>query len=199
MPDTQTEVYAAHPVHGWVEVATFGIYSPTALSEYGVGVPVMNLGLGVERLAMIATGSNDVREMCHPQFFPKRYSDLEIAQAVSLESEPVSVTGKRMVLAIMRGAIDNATATGPCSYPVWEGDLSGESVSVFVEEPEEGAKLLGPACQNEIFVKDGINSGGSRTLKNLPKYEKAGPQPEYRTCMRWRHRLRQRLNWQRNL
>lgn len=33
MPDTQTEVYARHPVLGWVEVATFGIYSPSALAE----------------------------------------------------------------------------------------------------------------------------------------------------------------------
>ena len=31
MPDSQTEVYAKHPVHGWVEVATFGMYSPSAL------------------------------------------------------------------------------------------------------------------------------------------------------------------------
>ena len=71
MPDTQTEVYARHPVHGWVEVATFGMYSPSALAEYGIGVPVMNLGLGVERLAMIAYNSNDVRQLCYPQFFPR--------------------------------------------------------------------------------------------------------------------------------
>ncbi|NLW75322.1 MAG: O-phosphoserine--tRNA ligase, partial [Methanomicrobiales archaeon] len=66
MPDTQTEVYAAHPDHGWVEVATFGIYSPVALAEYGIGVPVMNLGLGVERMAMIMNKAKDVRELCFP-------------------------------------------------------------------------------------------------------------------------------------
>jgi O-phosphoseryl-tRNA synthetase len=33
MPDSQTEVYARHPAHGWVEVATFGMYSPSALAE----------------------------------------------------------------------------------------------------------------------------------------------------------------------
>ena len=43
IPDTQTEVYARHPVHGWVEVATFGLYSPSALAEYGIEIPVMNL------------------------------------------------------------------------------------------------------------------------------------------------------------
>ncbi len=78
MPDSQTEVYARHPVHGWVEVATFGMYSPSALAEYGVGVPVMNLGLGVERLAMIAYNSNDVRQLSYPQFFPRAITDAEI-------------------------------------------------------------------------------------------------------------------------
>ena len=54
-PETQTEVYAYHPkLKEWLEVATFGVYSPVALSKYGIDVPVMNLGLGVERLAMIS-------------------------------------------------------------------------------------------------------------------------------------------------
>ncbi|HPW85822.1 MAG TPA: sigma factor-like helix-turn-helix DNA-binding protein, partial [Chitinophagales bacterium] len=48
------------------------------LAEYGIGVPVMNLGLGVERLAMIAYQSNDIRELTYPQFFPQALSDREI-------------------------------------------------------------------------------------------------------------------------
>ncbi len=71
MPDSQTEVYARHPAIGWVEVATFGLYSPSALAEYGVGVPVMNLGLGVERLAMVLNQADDVRAMVFPQFHPR--------------------------------------------------------------------------------------------------------------------------------
>ncbi|HEU17391.1 MAG TPA: O-phosphoserine--tRNA ligase, partial [Methanolinea sp.] len=63
MPDTQTEVYARHPVHDWVEVATFGLYSPSALAEYEIGIPVMNLGLGVERLAMLTYKSDDIRRL----------------------------------------------------------------------------------------------------------------------------------------
>ena len=94
MPDTQTEVYARHPVHGWVEVATFGMYSPSALAEYGVGVPVMNLGLGVERLAMIAYNSNDVRQLSYPQFFPRPVSDREMVRAVRLREEPVLRKGR---------------------------------------------------------------------------------------------------------
>ncbi|HEX3001980.1 MAG TPA: O-phosphoserine--tRNA ligase [Methanoregula sp.] len=155
MPDTQTEVYARHPVHGWVEVATFGMYSPSALAEYGVGVPVMNLGLGVERLAMIAYGANDVRQMVYPQFFPRPLSDREIAKAVHLREEPSSPEGMMLARAIARVAAENGTAQGPCSFDAWEGLLGVTRVKVVVEETESNAKLCGPACANEIFVHDG--------------------------------------------
>jgi len=155
MPDSQTEVYARHPVHGWVEVATFGMYSPSALAEYGIGVPVMNLGLGVERLAMIAYNANDVRQLSYPQFFPRLLTGMEIAHAVHLREEPVSPEGKQLALAVARVAAANATAPGPCSFDAWEGTLGGAHVKVVVEEPETNAKLCGPACANEIFVHDG--------------------------------------------
>jgi O-phosphoseryl-tRNA synthetase len=155
MPDSQTEVYARHPVHGWVEVATFGMYSPSALAEYGIGVPVMNLGLGVERLAMIAYNSNDVRQLCYPQFFPRPLSDREISRAVHLREEPVSQEGKMLAGAIAEVAAANGTAPGPCSFDAWGGSLCGASVNVVVEEPESNAKLCGPACANEIFVHEG--------------------------------------------
>ena len=155
MPDSQTEVYARHPVHGWVEVATFGMYSPSALAEYGIGVPVMNLGLGVERLAMIAYNSNDVRQLCFPQFFPKTITDKEIARAVHVREEPVSPEGKQLAAAIIRVATANGAAAGPCSFDAWEGTLGGVAIKVAVEEPESNAKLCGPACANEIFVHEG--------------------------------------------
>jgi O-phosphoseryl-tRNA synthetase len=155
MPDSQTEVYARHPVHGWVEVATFGMYSPSALAEYGIGVPVMNLGLGVERLAMITYNANDVRQLCFPQFFPRTLTNQEIARAVRLREEPVSSEGKRLAIAIARIASVNAAAQGPCSFDVWEGKLGDVNVKVAVEETESNAKLCGPACANDIFVHDG--------------------------------------------
>ena len=155
MPDSQTEVYARHPEHGWVEVATFGMYSPSALAEYGIGVPVMNLGLGVERLAMIAYHANDIRQICFPQFFPRTLSDLEIARAVRLREDPSSLEGKMLAAAIANVAAANATAQGPCSFDAWEGILGGARVKVTVEEPESNARLCGPACANEIFIHNG--------------------------------------------
>jgi O-phosphoseryl-tRNA synthetase len=165
MPDTQTEVYAAHPDHGWLEVATFGIYSPVALAEYGIGVPVMNLGLGVERMAMIMNKAKDVRELCFPQFFPIRYTDTELAAGVSLLTEPATTPGKNLVRSLIDTAVANSSAIGPCSFVAFEGEIAGKQVRVYVEEPEENAKLLGPACMNEIFVYNGAILGVPDTEK----------------------------------
>ena len=165
MPDSQTEVYARHPVHGWVEVATFGMYSPSALAEYGVGVPVMNLGLGVERLAMIAYNSNDVRQLSYPQFFPHVTTDREIVRAVRLREEPVTAEGRKLTMAIVATASAHADVQGPCSFEAWKGIIGGVRVGVFVEETESTAKLCGPACANEIFVHEGSILGVPDTEK----------------------------------
>lgn len=168
MPDSQTEVYARHPVHDWVEVATFGMYSPSALAEYGIGIPVMNLGLGVERLAMIANNSQDIRQLTFPQFHPRALTDIEIAGAVTLREEPSSVEGRALARAICRTAMEHATAVGPCSFLAFEGPLSGVHIRVIVEEQEEGAKLCGPACGNEVFVHQGSVLG----VPNTPQWAK---------------------------
>jgi len=155
MPDTQTEVYARHPVHGWVEVATFGMYSPSALAEYGIGVPVMNLGLGVERLAMIAYNSDDVRQLSHPQFFPHTFTDTELVRGVRVREEPVTSEGKMLAAAIQATAAAHADAQGPCAFDAWKGSIGGTTIGVIVEETESNAKLCGPACANEIFIHQG--------------------------------------------
>jgi O-phosphoseryl-tRNA synthetase len=165
MPDTQTEVYARHPVLDWVEVATFGMYSPSALAEYGIGVPVMNLGLGVERLAMIAYRSDDVRQLTYPQFFPRVLTDRQIAGAVRLREEATSVTARMMAEAIRETAAEHAAAPGPCAFTAWKGGVAGVQVEVVVEESESNTKLCGPACFNEIFVHDGSILGVPDTEK----------------------------------
>jgi O-phosphoseryl-tRNA synthetase len=165
MPGSQTEVYARHPVHDWVEVATFGLYSPSALGEYGIGIPVMNLGLGVERLAMVACGADDIRKLSFPQFFPVAYTDLDLAQAVTLREEPGTLEGRSLARSIEDTAREQGQAPGPCSFMSFEGDIAGAPVRVFVEEPESGSRLLGPACGNEIFVFCGSVLGVPDTEK----------------------------------
>jgi O-phosphoseryl-tRNA synthetase len=109
----------------------------------------------VERLAMILTGSEDVRVLSYPQFYPRDLTDRELAGAVYVRDEPATVTGRLIARAICETGMANPNAPGPCSFIAWEGELLGHHVKVFLEELEENAKLLGPACGNEVFVHQG--------------------------------------------
>lgn len=48
-----------------LEVANLGLYSPVSLASYKIWYPVLNLGFGVERMAMILGGVGDIRSLVH--------------------------------------------------------------------------------------------------------------------------------------
>ncbi|MCL2862629.1 MAG: O-phosphoserine--tRNA ligase [Methanimicrococcus sp.] len=166
-PDTQIEVYAYHPKldgsntkysDGWIEVATFGIYATPALSEYNIPMPVMNLGLGVERLAMILYDAKDMRSMTYPQF--SQYAewemgDSELARQVQLIQTPKTEEGRAVAAAIVEGFKKHAKEPGPCSFEVWKGTLCGKTLTVSIAEPESGTSLAGPAAFNEVLAYNG--------------------------------------------
>ena len=161
-PDTQIEVYAYHPglvgsatkyKSGWVEVATFGIYSPTALSQYDIPYPVMNLGLGVERIAMILHNSQDVRALSYPQFQANwELTAREMAQMILVDKTPSTPAGREIANAVVQTSIEHGETASPCEFLAWEGELFGRKFKVSVVEPEENTKLCGPAALNEIVV-----------------------------------------------
>lgn len=162
VPDTQIEVYAYHPGlvgsstkygTGWVELATFGIYSPTALSKYDIPYPVMNLGLGVERIAMLLYNATDVRALSYPQFYaPWSLSPRKMARMIEVDATPITAEGREIAEAIVRTCHEHGDAPSPCEFQAWEGTLYGHKVVVSVVEPEENTKLCGPAYQNEVLV-----------------------------------------------
>jgi O-phosphoseryl-tRNA synthetase len=177
VPDTQTEVFAYHPKlvgsktkykDGWVEVATFGIYSPSALSQYNIPYPVMNLGMGVERLAMILHDSSDVRALVYPQFQYKTnwvMSDSEIASMIFVEDAPATETGKEIQDSIVRICEQYGNTVSPCEFTAWEGQLFDKKICVKVIEPEDNTKLCGPAAMNEIISYRNDILGLPRTSK----------------------------------
>jgi phenylalanyl-tRNA synthetase alpha chain len=57
------EGYVRHPRLGWLEVFPGGIFRPEVLRPLGVEVPVAAWGIGITRLAMVALGVNDIREL----------------------------------------------------------------------------------------------------------------------------------------
>ena len=57
------EGWVRHPRLGWIEVLPGGMFRPEVLRPLGVDVPVAAWGIGVTRLAMVALGANDIREL----------------------------------------------------------------------------------------------------------------------------------------
>ena len=176
MPETQTEVFCYHPRIGWVEVATFGIYSPTALAQYDIPYPVMNLGLGVERLAMILHDASDVRALTFPQFYAQwELSDMEIAGMVNMEETPGTAEGDEIAKNIVRVCEEKGSAKSPCEFLAYRGPLLGRDVEVWVTEPEENTLLCGPAYLNEMVVHEGSIFGIPRKKEWETTFEAGVP------------------------
>ena len=136
-----------------IEVVDFGMYSPIALARYGIEYPVLNVGLGVERLTMLVQGEDDIRRIAYPQFYePWTLTDAELAGMIGVASEPRSEGGRAILESIVRTAVRHADAPSPCAFVAFEGNVFGVQTSVTVYEEDAGAKLLGPAALNSIYV-----------------------------------------------
>ncbi len=57
------ELYIEHPKIGWMEVAGAGIFRPELTLPLGIKEPVIAWGIGVDRLAMIKLGIEDIRQL----------------------------------------------------------------------------------------------------------------------------------------
>lgn len=157
IPETQTEVYGYHPkLNDWVEIATFGLYSPIALSKYKIDKEVMNLGLGVERIAMVLNQINDIREMVYPQIYKKlSLTDREIATMLNYNYYPVTEIGKSLMNKILATWRENRDVKSPCKFKIFEGEFLNKEIYVEAIEEEENTKLLGPAALNHVYIYNG--------------------------------------------
>ncbi|MEM0129308.1 MAG: phenylalanine--tRNA ligase subunit alpha [Thermoplasmata archaeon] len=61
--EPSVEGYVRHPRLGWIETFPGGILRPEVVRPFGIDVPVLAWGIGIARLAMVALGCNDVREL----------------------------------------------------------------------------------------------------------------------------------------
>lgn len=154
---TEFEVFIKHPKSGeLVEVGNGGLYSPVALANYDIEYPVFNLGIGVERLAMVETGGTDIRALVYPhRYAPVLLSDDEIAKLVRIKKKPVSDVGKQIAETIVETAGKYGETSSPCEFTVFDREIEGRRVKVRLVEPESGTKLIGPAGFNEVKIFDG--------------------------------------------
>ncbi len=61
--EPSVEVHIRHPQVGWMELGGAGIFRPEVTWPQGVEVPVIAWGLGLDRMAMMALGINDIRDL----------------------------------------------------------------------------------------------------------------------------------------
>ncbi|MDR1786421.1 MAG: phenylalanine--tRNA ligase subunit alpha [Spirochaetaceae bacterium] len=57
------EVHIKHPTLGWFELGGSGIFRPEVTRPMGVDVPVIAWGIGIDRMALMALGLSDLREL----------------------------------------------------------------------------------------------------------------------------------------
>jgi len=76
--EPSVEVHMRHPNPriGWTELGGAGIFRPEVTRPQGVEVPVIAWGLGLDRMAMVALGIDDIRDLFTP--------DLEMVRTTRL-------------------------------------------------------------------------------------------------------------------
>ena len=61
--EPSVELHVRHPRLGWMELGGAGLFRPEVTLPLGVKVPVIAWGLGLDRMAMVALGIHDIREL----------------------------------------------------------------------------------------------------------------------------------------
>ncbi len=70
------EVHIKHPKLGWFELGGSGIFRPEVTKAMGIDVPVLAWGIGIDRMALMALGLNDLREL-----FSENIEDVRLRKA----------------------------------------------------------------------------------------------------------------------
>ena len=61
--EPSVEVHIKHPVLGWFELGGSGIFRPEVTKPLGIDVPVLAWGIGIDRMALMHLGLNDLRDL----------------------------------------------------------------------------------------------------------------------------------------
>ncbi len=64
--EPSVEMHIKHPRLGWIEIGGAGLFRPEVCLPLGIDVPVIAWGLGLDRMAMLALGLNDIRDLVTP-------------------------------------------------------------------------------------------------------------------------------------
>lgn len=171
-PETDTEVFVNYKGRE-IEVGNLGFYAPKSLANYELDSPVFNIGFGVERIAMMLEGANDLRVLVYPQFYEeKTFTDEEIARAVACAAAPRGDDMKGALQQMICRAIEAKDTTGPAEIEIFSGPVGGRDVRITLFNWDEGKPVMSLAAMNEVFVHDGGVYGMPPSGEGLPpKYQ----------------------------
>ena len=79
--EPSVEAHIRHPSLGWIEMGGAGIFRPEVTSPFGIDVPVLAWGLGLDRMAMTALRIKDIRDLF------SRDLDLIRSQRIDMEMD----------------------------------------------------------------------------------------------------------------
>jgi O-phosphoseryl-tRNA synthetase len=170
VPGTEFEGFLYNPnLKKWIEISNYGLYSIIALAKYKLEYPVLNVGIGVERVAMALHKQKDIRQITYPQFHSEWFlTDEALSKTIEIDLKPKSSEGMILQKTIESKANRYANEDSPCEFLIWEGSILGKKVKVYLYETDVGKKLLGPASFNEIYVLDGNILGVPREKNAFP-------------------------------
>lgn len=186
-----------------IEVAELGLYNPVTLAKYDIAYPVINIGFGVERIAMIIYGEQDVRKLVYPQFYSTWVlTDEDIALAISVDKVPSSTDSWLIFNELIEISKANKDVQGPCAIKAYEGLFMKKRILIEFYELDPNVKLLGPAAFNRVYVHKGnilaIPDEGFEDIKYVAEARAEGVKTNIRfidaaICL-FLHRLEQAIS-----
>ena len=64
--EPSVELHVKHPTLGWFEMGGAGLFRREVCEPMGIDVPVVAWGLGLDRMALLALGLSDIRDLLNP-------------------------------------------------------------------------------------------------------------------------------------
>jgi len=61
--EPSVQMHMRHPRLGWIELGGAGIFRPEVTHSLNIDLPVLAWGLGLDRMAMVALGIDDIRHL----------------------------------------------------------------------------------------------------------------------------------------
>ncbi len=81
--EPSVELHVKHPVLGWFEMGGAGLFRREVCEPMGIDVPVIAWGLGLDRMALLALGLSDIRDLLNP----------DLARLREMKSTPEKLLG----------------------------------------------------------------------------------------------------------